>query len=232
MSTDIATQVSDELSPLDPSFFEDYQQAAADQNTLPPDGSYQVRLPEPIPDSAFQTRKDPTSGQVYLEISVDLTIVGGDHEGYNARFIRFTTQPIPEFKKQGSGWVKTGKVFNASDAADLLQNFDGASAAKPQTRAEWESAIKNLAGRTSPSPVYLTWASYDKSAQGKAKYLKSKDFPTVAGERKNFIERTAQQPFDMKIKGEVKRINPGDSYRVYANLRLGRRGFAVKAGNS
>lgn len=216
--------IDNDIEPLDPSFWQEYQEAAVEtQSKLPPDGAYKVRFPDELPEASFEVRKDKQTGKPYLEILLDngqrgdagqgLVITDGVYAGTAVRFIRVDTRLIQEFKRDGAAWKPTGKVLNASDAADVLQNF--ATGDRPSTTEEWKAAFRRLCGQETPSAVYFTWAGYDKKAQGKAKYLKSKDFPSVNGVRRSYVERTDPAT--------------GEIYRVFANLRLGRRGFAPKA---
>lgn len=194
-----------EIDPVEASFYQEYEQAAAPK-ALPPNGSYQLRLPETINDDAFTVRATK-EGKRYLEITLDpVTITGGEHDGTAVRFFRVTNRPIVEFVKTANGWTP-GRTLAATDANDLLNNFGVSD--QPTTVEEWKSAIKSLAGQVTPHTVYLVRAGYDKKAQGKAKYLKSKDFGTGT---------------------TVKRVDPatGETYTVFANLQLGRRGAAPR----
>jgi hypothetical protein len=214
MPEDVLDQTTAELDPVEADFYDAYAEAAAVSGTLPPDGSYKLRLPDTIPDSAFVVKVDKASGKKYLEVGpLDVTIAEGPFEGYVAKFVRTDTRQIPEFKRDGSGFVATGKLLNASDAADILMNFGTGD--RPTTKAEWVAAFTRIAGQVTPHAVYLTWSGYDKKASGKAKYLKSKDFKKLAdGTRPNFIERTDAAT--------------GEVYKAFANLRPGRRGWAPR----
>jgi hypothetical protein len=210
------TENLNEIDSLDTAFWDDYTAATAPAaKTIPTDGRYTVRMPDSIPDSAFEV-KAGADGKRYLQVTLDpLTIVSDDEavNGYTIRFARASTRPIPNFVKDGEAWKAAG-TLNASDAADLLLNFG--SDARPVGVEDWKQAIKALAGRETPTPVYFAWGGYDKTATGKAKYLRSKDFPTLGdGTRPNFIERTNEAT--------------GATYRVWANLQVGRRGFAPRS---
>ena len=207
-----------EIDALDPEFYRDYEDAKPVGRTLPPDGAYTVQMPETMPDDAFTVRQSK-DGVRFLSITLDpLTLVGGEFDGTVVKFLRVTTLPMAEFKQEGSAWVK-GRTLHASDAADVLQNFGTGDT--PTNVEEFKQAFRRLCGLTSPHPFYLVWSGYDKhGATSKEKYLKSKDFPLVTAAdgtktRPNFVERA----------------NPatGESYRVWANLSLGRRGAAPKA---
>ena len=213
--TENTTVNETEIDVLDDSFWEEYTTAESGTKTLPTDGRYTVRMPDSIPDSAFVVRAD-RDGKKYLAITLDpVTIVSEDPaiDGHAVRFLRVSTKPETNFQKEGESWKAVG-TLNASSAADVLQNFE--STDRPKTVDEWKLAFRTLEGQQSHSPFYLTWGGYDKAATGKAKYLKSKDFPTLGdGTRPSFIER----------KDEV----TGNTRRVFANLQLGRRGAAPRA---
>jgi hypothetical protein len=204
-----------EIDDLSPEFWESYQDATPSASrTLPPDGRYHVRMPDQIPDSAFVVKED-RSGRKYLQITLDpLTLVSDQEEidGYTVRYLRVSTLPETQFTKDGDQWKATG-TLNASSAADVILNFE--SDLRPRTVEEWKLAFRQLEGRVSPSPFYLVWTGYDKAAVGRAKYLKSKDFPTLGdGTRPNFLERTDDLT--------------GQPRRVWANLSLGFRGAAPR----
>jgi hypothetical protein len=207
MSEEILT----EIDPVDAAFYADYE-VAATPKVLPPDGTYFVQMPDEMPDEAF-TVKATKDGKRYLAVVLDpIKIVGSAFADTMVRFLRVSTLPIQEYVKSGTAWVP-GKVLNASDAADVLQNFGTGDT--PTTVEEWKSSFRRLCGQVSPHPFYLTWGGYDKLASGKAKYLRSKDFPKNGDVRSNSIERT--------------NAATGETYKVYANLGLGRRGAAPKA---
>lgn len=200
-----------EIDPVEASFYADYEQAAAPRQ-LPNDGAYTLKFPESISDDAFTVRATK-EGKRYLEITLDpVTIVGGQFDGTVIRFLRVTNRPIVEFVKTANGWAP-GRTLAATDANDVLNNFG--SSAQPTTVEEWKSAFKSLAGQETPHPVYLVAGGYDKKASGKAKYLKSKDFPTTPEGRASTIKRTDPAT--------------GETYTVFANLQLGRRGAAPRA---
>lgn len=204
--------LNDETELLDDSFWAEYASAEPTTRALPTDGRYTVKMPDSIPESAFEIRQD-RDGRPFLNITLDpVTIVSEDEHvnGHQVRFLRVSTRPETNFAKDGDQWKVTGTI-NASSAADVLNNFGIEE--RPRTVADWKRVFRQLEGQTSPHPFYLTWGGYDKLATGKQKYLKSKDFPTLGdGTRPNFIERTEN----------------GQTRRVWANLQLGRRGAAPR----
>jgi hypothetical protein len=207
--------VTDETELLSEEFWSDYTEPEAPQvRTMPPDGRYTVRMPDVISESCFEVRKD-RDGRPYLAITLDPVTVVSENEAYNGhsiRYFRVDTRPETNFVKDGDQWKADGTT-NSSNAADILKNFGITS--NPRTIGEFKTAFKQIEGQTSPNPFYLTWNGYDKKASGKAKYLKSKDFPTLGdGTRPSSVERTDPAT--------------GATYRVFANLTLGRRGAAVR----
>lgn len=207
-------ELLNQIDELDSSFWDDYAPAATGTKTLPADGRYHVRMPDQIPDAAFTVKSD-NEGRKYLQITLDpVTIVSEDAEinGYPVRYLRVSTKPETNFQKDGELWKAVG-TLNASSAADVLLNFQ--SEERPRSVEDWKQAFRQLEGRVSPEPFYLVWNGYDKAATGRAKYLKSRDFPTLGdGTRPNFVERT--DPLT------------GQTRRVWANLTLGRRGAAPR----
>ena len=204
-----------EVGELNQNLWEDYEKAAGGPKELPPDGSYRLRFPADLPEEAFEVRTTEQDG-TFLKITLDPVMIdGGQYDGTQVRFLRVDTRRIPEFAKGGNGgWQRTGKMLNASDAADVLVNFSTGD--RPSTVEEWKAAFRRLCGQTTPEPVYLTWGGYDKKAQGSAKYLKSKDFTKMAdGSRPPYIVRNDPAT--------------GEDYKVFANLTLGKRGFCPRA---
>lgn len=231
-----------ELTPIDTdTLTRDYaenNQTAVSYRTPAP-GSYTLRLPTNLSDDAFVVRSTKDGGRRYLEIRLDngsegLTIVGGEFDGLQARYLRVTTlmQKATKFNKaSGSSEVITdaeGHEKSFSDAIDLLKNFGITEV--PQTKDEWMAAIRALEGRETPSKVYLSWEGKARGTmvEGWPKRLYAAAFKDSTGSYQPFIELTAQVQFAQKRRGETVTVQPGDSYRVYPNLCLGRRGFAVK----
>lgn len=112
--------------------------------------------------------------------------------------IRFTTVSTKKFKN-----------MNASQAVDLLRNVG--SVAQPVTPQEWQETMQDLSGQITEN-VLCVWQGYDKAT--KTEY-DEKAFPVREdGTRQDYLEITNPET------GEVK--------RVWANLRVAVRGFAIK----
>ncbi len=211
-----------EIEPMDSTYWDDYKDAAApgagSGNTLPPEGRYFLTFPQQINDSNFEIRKDAKTGKAYLSVTLGtkddpMLIAEGDHQGYALRYFRFDSRFPAIFAKDGDSWKIVGEE-KVHAIMDLIMN--AGTGDRPVDAAGYQQAVERLAGITLPHPTYLIWGGYDKKASGKAKYLKSKDFPTVTN------------PDGSKTRASrLQRADPatGEFYTVFANLELGRRGF-------
>lgn len=232
MSEQVIDSIFTDIGEMDQNFWEQYEHAQAFVGNPVP-GAYPLRMPENLPDSAFVIQNDGkpgrdgkerpvnpkvNDGKPYLEITLDngtngLTIVGGEFDGADVRFVRVDTKRIKEYKNR----KPTGRFVKGNTALDVLANFGTRD--EIATVEDLIAAFRRLEGQETPVPVRLTYGAYDKHAVGNARYLRAKDFP----KGQNFVDRVAVVPFVNK-KGE--QVNVGDTYRVYANLVLGYRGFS------
>jgi len=229
----------DELDAPDPSYFNDYVSGAMPGRfgkNLPDPGAYRVTLPDDLPDECFNifTR----GGKKFLEVTFEDGNGGGltlpDANNYNARFIRLTNQPLAvwEDKVDDDGNKVYGedgrpervlaKTLNKDNLTDLLRNLK--SEATPRSMEEWKEAFRDVCGKTTEKPIYFTY-------EGKAKgNLNDRNYPirlNIRSFRDNktkkilpYAEMTATHPFELKTKKGTRQIAPGDTYRVYPNLKV------------
>jgi hypothetical protein len=195
---DFVSDVSSlDINPPDQDYWGEYKDAAT-RTPTPLKGLYLVRMPEQFKYTRAQ------SGGLKVDLS-GLTIVGGDHDGYEMNYIGVSTTKF--------------KNANASSAADVLRNFfsvivtgaDGKpelqyNGPQPRTKEEWADAFASIAGQVTPFPVYLHRRGWDKVER---KEYADKDFP----EGQDFVEIGAN----------------GETRRVWANLEPTVRGFAPRA---
>lgn len=127
--------------PLDTSTYTDERPAFR----LPPAGKYTLRAPESFPAEAFAATK---SDQPMLLARVDPTIVGGEFDGFQLRFIKVSAKPYDNKNR------KTGEVLGRiSQAALYLKKFGITNVSEnPQ---EIANAIASTAGKT--YEAYLDW---------------------------------------------------------------------------
>jgi len=242
---DTATEQEQELTQHDPSIYtEHYADAASDlggsdgAKTTPPPGRYILRLPETLLDDCFVTRTSGDGTQTYLRITLDngtegLVITEGTHQDRQARYIRISTQLLPAMRWDAEAQEmvpilnEDGSQKYYSEGADLVKSF---GLPVPSSKSGWMLACQGLVGQIIPHPVYLTWegrAPGTLDANGYARRVYAREFKTTAGGYAPYIELTADVAFERKSRGQVFPVNPGDTYRVYPNLALGRRALAM-----
>jgi hypothetical protein len=237
-------ELSGDLTPIDLNELKRYAPAESGGGsyTTPPPGAYKVRLPNSLPEASFEV-KTAASGVRYLQITLDnqlkgddaegLVIVDGPFAGQSARYVRISTL-MQTAKRWNNGAMESvldaeGNERRFSDAIDLLANA-GVSEV-PQSVEGWKAALRALEGVTLPHTVYLGWEGSAKGEKenGYPRRVRQNEFKRTDGSFESFLTLTAQTPFEDKRKGRAFTVNPGETYRVYPNLKVGRRGFAPKS---
>jgi hypothetical protein len=160
------------------------------------------------------TRKiTPQPGKYDLQLPTEFKFKKG-----NAGQLVILMDPLTVVGSEGNGFeirftnvsTKKFKNANASQANDVLRNLG--SYAAPAKAKEWQEAFEDLAGKVADQ-VDCIWEGYDKATQTT---YNQKQFP------KN--EEGLLIPFVEVDDPEAE----GGKRRVWANLRVNVRGFAVK----
>jgi hypothetical protein len=133
-----------------------------------------------------------------VSATFDMTILDGEHAGYQMRFVRVSSRRF--------------RNANACSAGDLLRNVE--SPYRPQSPDEWEMALKAAAG-TIAQDVECVWEAYDKETKQSTKYMKN--FPKRDG--------GTFQPWLEKADGVDENGEP-KTKRIWANLKTTARGFS------
>ena len=120
---------------------------------VPPPGRYTVRAPESFPDEAFTAAK---SGALLSQI--DPTIVGGEHDGYQIRFVKVSAKVFPQRRKVDG--VETQE--RTSQVAQYLKAC-GMKGAVPESPQEIADLITRTAGQL--YEVETDWKVWDKVSQ-------------------------------------------------------------------
>jgi len=196
MASDFVTDVSLlEGGAIDTGDFGPYEDAQLRKPT-PPAGKYYLRLPDQF---GYKKNKAGTG----LVISMDpLTVVGGEHDGYQIKFHSVNTT---KFKNS---------VGYASSAGDVLRNF-GIDPSGFKTVNDWAEAFSQLAGQTTPSPVYCDWRAYDKENDKEYRGMKRGGFAM------------GEHGFEPYV--EVPQAGTAETRRVWAYLEPTVRGFSPVA---
>lgn len=120
---------------------------------VPPPGRYTVRAPAEFPDSAFGPSK---AG--FLLAQIDPTVVGGEHDGYQIRFVKVSAKTFPRTVKENG----IERKVTASQVADYLKAC-GMQDRVPESPTE----VKNLVVRTAGQlyEIETDWKVWDKFNQ-------------------------------------------------------------------
>jgi hypothetical protein len=249
MENDQTTEMDLEYQAPD---FEDlakhYSEGATEgQSKTPPPGLYSLRLPASIGETNFKVFPAKNGKAPWLQFTMDnglrgeeaegLAIVDGPYAGNQVRFARASTilQDVSRWDNNERKFVPVltneGVVRQYSDAMDILRNFGTPFAEMPTSFDEWKAALSALAGKTFPSKVKLMWKTTTKGQKNNG-YDKTIYFKKEGGKNGKWVpyqDLVADFQFDQKTRDGIKVIQPGETYRVWANLSVDRQGFAPKS---
>lgn len=128
---------------------------------------------------------------------LELQVPGG-----KTQVIRFFTQSVRKFKKKG-----TDEELNVSGVSKILRN--AGFAGKPQTNAEYEAAVRSVAGRN--IKVSIDWRAKDKdTGEEIVGYDNFPDDPARPGQKKAILKKGDLLPDGSVVKAEV----------LFANARV------------
>jgi len=198
---------------------------------LPPAGNYILQLPMKFEVRTVPNRFNRAENCVEVLLgtndgaaSLGLTIIGGDFDGHVIKFIRVNTVNRSKFEKG----VRVGDTpYN--DVYDILSQFGVSPLPARTDEAGIRTAFESIAGAITAAPGwYFRWEGFAKG--NKKAGRNGKEYGTtikgakfnerVDGKLQSYVTMTATHPCTIKVRGEEKNINPGEQYRVYANLVL------------
>lgn len=139
--------------PIDLSAYTGERASGTSTFKVPPPGRYTVRAPESFPDTAFTASK---AGSLLSQ--VDPTIVGGDHDGFQIRFVKISSKV----------WDRTRKVagVETTEKASQLANYlkaCGLTETVPTSPQEQANMVERTAGQL--YAVETDWKVWDKFNQ-------------------------------------------------------------------
>jgi hypothetical protein len=200
MANDFVNDVNElDLSTPETVDWSQYQDAA-ERKITPQPGRYDLELP-----TEFKYKKG-NAGQLIIALD-PLTIVGGEHAGYQIKYTQVST--------------KAFKNTNACQAGDVLRNVG--SVAQPSLGKEWAAAFEDVAGVVAGN-VECVYRGWDKVAQ---KEYDQKMFPK---REDGSIQPYVDLPEIDALTGQPVLTEKGEpkTRRVFANLVVNVRGFAIK----
>lgn len=154
-----------------------------------------MRAPESFPDEAFSRSK---AGALLTQI--DPTIVGGEHDGYQIRFVKVSAKVFQRTVREAG----VEKRVSASQVADYLRAC-GRRDLVPATPTEVANLIEQTAGQM--YEVETDWKVWDKTTQTEYTLRENAD---------RFVKDEAgnPQPFILSTDAE------GNSMRLRANVEI------------
>lgn len=164
---------------------------------VPPPGRYTVRAPESFPAQAFGR-----SNAGALLTQIDPTIVGGEHDGYQIRFVKVSAKPFQQTRKVDG----TERKETTSQVAQYLKAC-GMNGTIPSSPKEIANLVERTAGQM--YEVETDWKVWDKFNQ---------------------VEYTLRKNPDMFAKDEdgnplpfvVVKDPDGNDFRLRANVEITR----------
>lgn len=136
--------------PLDLDTYADVKASGSGGRMVPPPGRYTVRAPESFPDTAFGASK---AGALLAQI--DPTVVGGEHDGYQIRFVKVSAKVFNRTIKEAG----VEKKVPASQVADYLRAC-GRRGSVPTDPQEIANLIEQTAGQL--YEIETDWKVWDK----------------------------------------------------------------------
>lgn len=191
--------------PIDLSTYTGEKASGTSSFRMPTPGRYTVRAPESFPDTAFSASK---AGALLAQI--DPTIVGGEHDGFQIRFVKVSAKT----------WDRTRKVagVETKETASQLANYlkacgrTGAMPTEPQDQA---NAVEQTAGQL--YEVETDWKIWDSASQQEFTLSKNPDV-FARGENGEILPYMVVRDND----GQVVLDENGREKRLRANLTISR----------
>lgn len=164
---------------------------------VPPPGRYTVRAPESFPATSFGRSK---AGALLSQI--DPTVVGGDFDGYNIRFVKVSAKPFQQRRKIDG----VEKSETTSQVAQYLKAC-GQRGTMPTMPQDIANAVERTAGQL--YEIETDWKVWDKFSQ---------------------VEYTLRENPDMFAKDDAGNALPfitvkdsdGNDFRLRANVEITR----------
>jgi hypothetical protein len=182
-----------ESQPLDLSQYAGQRASGTGFRAIPPPGRYTVRAPESFPDTAFSASK---AGALLTQI--DPTIVGGEHDGYQLRFVKVSAKVFMRTVKENGVETKVP----ASQVADYLKAC-GLNSTVSALPSEVANQIEQTAGML--YEVETDWKVWDKISQTEYTLRENADrfVKDEAGNPQPFIIVKDADGNDMRLRANV-----------------------------
>lgn len=171
-----------------------YTDAKESSFRLPPAGRYTLKAPDSFPQAAFTRTKAGA-----LQIQIDPTILGGEFDGFQVRFVKVSAK---QFDRSGQKVSQLGDYLRACGFRGVLRN-----------EQEQADAVESTAGTV--YEANLEWRGYNKNTGYSLEGMKK--FP-----------RNADGSYQSWTPDPVETDEKGDKKRVLANLIVAFNGYIPK----